>query len=156
MLLDIIDNSFDYPSNLSSLSFEEKEDLRIRHLRQNAISGPKDSCELNPARVIDTHSAVFQIEQEERRNRERIAREEYARPTALIDKWGYGLGRYVDGIGYVVNDLVNALSRNIPKEERKKIKNEVFEKQEIAERRAKYARMSDVEKDADDRYGDMI
>lgn len=155
----MIDNSFDFPTDLRSLSNTEREALGRRHAAFNAVNDTDHpSAELSPSRVMDA-AEVSGI------RRERAARRGRMRPplpvggTAVTDReTGAVVGQFVEGVGYVMesdSSLYGGGVRTVSKEEAEDLKNIAIVEEAVRLDRERYARMSDAEREAEDRFGDI-
>ena len=155
MQVETLGSDFVFPSNLSKMTFEEKEALRVSYARHSAVDGPKPSCELTPSRVMDRNSPEF-IARAQRRER---AKEQFRNATpdeiAMLDRRGLGMGKFVKGLGFVVDGESATGTRTLTREVLNEVLAKEAEARELQELRRNYANMTNAERDAFDRYGDL-
>ena len=170
MEIEILPLDFNFPQDLSEVTEQESENVRIRHLQH--VSSPQAimrSSELSPSRTLEPGDQRQRQIQRESRQQARAIGEFRDAPIEEIVSMG---SRFEPGRGWIVEGedplvLMSAIaSRNMSPEAvsyliasatgaaRAVSENDVIEleRQEFRERLAK---MTDVERDVEFRFGDL-
>jgi hypothetical protein len=156
MQIEVIDNDFDYPDNLREMTNDDREALGVRHAAfRNVHSAGRPTIESSPSRVMDI-GEITRIREERAAALELRRRSANPEPFSPVrDEYNRVVGEFVPDVGYVINDNTHDV-RNVSKEEAADLRNAAYEAEEIRKERERYSRMSEVEREAEDRFGDII
>lgn len=154
MEIEIIDCNFDYPADLRRLSSTERDALQRRHAAYR--SAGRATCETSPTRVMDIDE-INRIRERKRQDRQRLKEGSEPMQGAPVydESTGRIVGQFVEGVGYVIDGETSGV-RRISKEEAGKLKNAALEAEEIRREAERYSGLSGAERDAEDRFGDII